>query len=132
MKSKHILNVVVFAILVSFFTACEYEFVEPKKPAPIVPPGDTISFSLNIVPIWNNGNKCTSCHGNGGSGGLNLLPDDAYNSIISNGLVDQAKPVNSKIYYYANPTSSNHSYKKYTVDEAEAVLQWIKDGAKNN
>lgn len=132
MKSKKILSLVAFAILVSLFTACEYEFVEPKKPAPIVPPGDTISFSLHIVPIWNNGNKCTSCHGNGGSGGLNLLPADAYNSIISNGLVDKVNTVNSKIYYYPNPTTSNHTFKKYTAAEAEAVLLWIKDGAKNN
>jgi|JFJP01.1.fsa_nt_gi hypothetical protein len=132
MKSNRIFSLVVFAIVVSFFTACEYEFVEPKQPVPIVPSGDTVSFSKHIVPIWNNGNNCTSCHGSGGSGGLNLLPEDAYNSIISNGLVDQAKPTNSKIYYYAYPTSSGHSYKKYSQVEADAVLLWIKDGSKNN
>jgi len=129
MKSKNILNFVAFAILISLFTACEYEFVVPT---PIVPNGDTVSFSRHIVPIWNNGDKCTSCHDDGGSGGLNLLKDDAYNSIKSNGLVDQAKPVNSKIYYYAKQSSSNHSYKKYTVEEAKAVLLWVEDGAKNN
>jgi hypothetical protein len=131
MKSKKILSLVAFAILVSLFTACEYEFVEPKKAAPIVPPGDTVSFSLHIVPIWNNSNKCTSCHKNGGTA-PNLLPDAAYSSLTSMELIDKANPVNSKIYYYPNPTSSNHSYKKYTADEAEAVLLWIKDGAKNN
>jgi hypothetical protein len=131
MKSKHILNLVVFAILVSFFTACEYEFVEPKKSVPIVPPGDTISFSLNIVPLWNNGNKCTSCHGDGGTA-PNLTPDNAYSSLTSMGLIDQTTPENSVIYAYPSPTSSTHNWKKYTVDEAAAILLWIEDGAKNN
>jgi hypothetical protein len=131
MKSNHILSLIVFAIVISFFTACEYEFVEPKKPVPIVPPGDTISFSLNIVPLWNNGNKCTSCHGDGGTA-PNLTPDGAYNSLTSLGLIDQATPENSVIYEYPSPASSTHNWKKYTVDEAAAILLWIEDGAKNN
>lgn len=131
MKSNHILSLIVFAVVISFFTACEYEFIEPKKPVPIVPPGDTISFSLNIVPIWNNGNKCTSCHGNGGTA-PNLTPDAAYNSLTSMGLIDQVTPENSVIYEYPSPASSTHSWKKYTVDEAAAILLWIEEGAKNN
>ncbi len=131
MKTNYILSYVVFAIVISFFTACEYEFVEPKKPAPIVPPGDTISFSLNIVPIWSNSSKCTSCHGNGGTA-PNLTASAAYSSITSMGLIDQATPENSLIYKYPSPATGTHNWKKYTADEAAAILLWIEDGAKNN
>jgi len=131
MKPKHIFNLLIFAMVVSFFTACEYDFIEPIKPTPIVPPGDTISFSLNIVPIWNNGNNCTSCHNTGGQA-PDLTPSAAYNSIISMGLIDQANPANSIIYLHPSPSTSGHSWKKYTIDEAAAILEWIEDGAKNN
>jgi hypothetical protein len=131
MKPKHIINLLIFAVGVSFFTACEYDFIEPKKSTPIVPPGDTVSFSINIVPIWNNSSKCTSCHKGGGQS-PDLSPSAAYSSITSMGLVDTATPANSIIYKYPNPSSSGHSWKKYTIDEAAAVLLWIQDGAKNN
>ena len=132
MKLNSIISLVVFAIVVSFFTSCEYEFIEPKKAAPIVPPGDTISFSLNIAPIWNNGTKCTSCHKGGGTA-PDLTPASAYNSITSMGLVDNTTPENSMIYKHPNPSNtSEHAWKKYTANEAAAVLMWIEDGAKNN
>lgn len=131
MKRNYIFKLAFLAVILGFFTACEYEFVEPIKSPPIVPPGDTISFSLNIVPIWSNNNNCTSCHKGGGTA-PDLTAGAAYNSITSSGLIDQTTPANSIIYTYANPSTATHSWKKYTSAEADAILQWIKDGAKNN
>lgn len=131
MKSNYLLKMISMLLLLGVFTACEYEFVDPIDPPPVVPPGDTISFSLNIVPIWNNNNNCTSCHKTGGTA-PDLTPSAAFNSITSMGLIDNANPENSGIYKIVEPASSTHGWKKYNTAEAAAVLQWIKDGAKNN
>lgn len=131
MKLNQIFKFICFAILVGFFTACEYEFVEPIKSPPIVPPGDSISFSLNIVPIWNNNNNCTSCHKGGGTP-PDLTAGAAFSSITNLGLINSTTPENSGIYIIPAPTSGTHGWKKYTSSEAAAILEWIKDGAKNN
>lgn len=133
MKLTQILKLISFAIFVSIFTACEYEYIDPIDPPPYIPPppGDSTSFSLEVVPIWNNNNNCTSCHKAGGNQ-PDLTADAAYSSITSQGLIDNTTPENSIIYIYPAPTSSTHTWKKYNSTEAATILQWIKEGAKNN
>ncbi len=124
--NKLILNGILMALFVIVIASCQYKFT--VEPVPIPPdPEDTISFSQEIVPIWDEQN-CTSCH-NGGQN-PDLTADNAYNSIITGGYVDTSDPAGSIIYYYALP-DGNH-YQKYTAVQALLVLTWIEQGALDN
>ncbi len=131
MKPQRILSLLLIAVFVSFFASCEYDFIKPEPTPPPPPPTDTVSFSLEVAPIFES-NSCTGCHKPNGAAGLDLTAANAYNSIISNGLVNTTDPESSKIYYYPHPTIGSHSYRYETVAEANTVLYWIEQGALDN
>ena len=106
--------------------ACTYDFIVKEELPPIdvtVP----VSFSTQIVPIFTN--SCVSCHKTGGQS-PDLSAANAYSSIKTMNLVNATTPESSIIYAF--PGSSSHSWKGYTASEAQLVLTWIQQGAKNN
>lgn len=107
-------------------TSCEYEFIDSEPES-----SDTakVSFKTDILPIFNTNDNCTSCHKTGFTP-PDLTEANAYNSIISTGLVDLATPKNSKIYKV--PGSSDHAWKSYTQSQSSKVLNWINQGAADN
>jgi hypothetical protein len=133
MKKIGIIFLTSFLALV--FTGCVYDFVIPEQVYQYNPGGSSgggssdISFSKNVETIFNTGNNCTACHKSGGTN-PDLTTGKAYASITS--LISTSSPETSKIYLYPAPTTSTHSHKKYTAAEATTVLNWIKQGAKNN
>lgn len=119
-------NVLVLSAIILITASCQYKFiVEPVVPPPN--PEDTISFSLQIEPIFTD-IGCVDCHPSFHK--PDLTPGNAYNSITSEGLVDTTNPEQSILYVHPSP-SGDH-YKKYTSADAALVLQWITQGAKNN
>lgn len=123
---KLLRNILVLVGIVSIAASCQYKFiVEPVVPPP--DPEDTIYFSQDIVPIWDE-QGCTGCH-NGGTS-PDLRPENAYNSITSTGLVDTEDPPASKIYYYPLPDGTH--YKVYTSAQAALILVWVEQGALDN
>ena len=117
---------IIMATLIMLLNSCEYKFiVEPVIPPP--DPGDTISFSLEIEPIFTD-NGCVSCHP--GLHSPDLTVGNAYNSITSTGLINTDNSELSIIYVKPSPTS-NH-YAKYTAGQASLVLIWIEQGALDN
>ncbi len=119
-------------LFIAALSSCQYDNITPEPVTPI----DTtqvISFATQIQPIFST-QKCTTCHKVGGSEpSPNLTEGNAYNSIISMNLVDLANPENSLIYWYPDPADTqHHTWQKYTANQAQLVLQWIKQGAKNN
>ncbi|NOX85981.1 MAG: hypothetical protein GXO86_08455 [Chlorobi bacterium] len=130
MKKYNILGFLA-VIFILFVASCQYKFiVEPVPPTP--PPGDTVSFSLDVIPIWNDGSNCVSCHSSSGGQKPHLTPNEAYDQINSMGLVDTQNPAESLIYKFPNPDTETHTWKKYTNAQAATVLHWIEQGAKNN
>ena len=131
MKIKYNYLVFIFIILMGLMSSCQYDtLVKPIIPPPN--PSETISFSKDILPIFNDNSNCTSCHYTGGQ-----FPDltyrHAYSSITDLGLVDLSNPKSSIIYQVPNlENNSSHTWKKYTDVQAQYVLQWIKQGALNN
>jgi hypothetical protein len=107
------------------FSSCEYVYIVPDKPDP----GDTISFSKQIIPIFKS--DCISCHNTGGTD-PDLTENNAYNSIISDGLTDTNDPESSILYDFPHPDTGTHTWKKYTKTQADLILFWIQQGAKNN
>ena len=84
-----------------------------------------------MLPIFTEGDNCTSCHNTGGTP-PDLSANNAYNSIISSGLVNTDDPQSSTIYDDVQPQTSTHSWKKYTTEESVLILTWITQGAENN
>ena len=125
MKKHSIFLIVILVTLL--FAGCKYDFILPEEVAPI-DPNVPISFSTQIAPIFSTGDKCTSCHKSGGQT-PDLTSANAYSQIVP-GLVNLTTPETSMIYAF--PGSSSHSWKGYTANEASLVLEWIKQGAKNN
>jgi mono/diheme cytochrome c family protein len=107
--------------------SCQYDFVvEPAPPDP----GDTISFSATILPIFNE--NCVSCHGVGGIA-PDLSEQNAYSSLQTSGMINKDIPEDSEIYTYPSASyTDKHIWKKYTETEAALVLLWIEQGALNN
>ena len=115
--------------LTLIFNACTYDYIVKEELPPIdvtVP----VSFSTQIVPIFTN--SCVACHKTGGQA-PDLTAANAYNSIKTMNLVNTATPESSVIYTEPNPANTSvHAWKKYTAAEAQLVLTWIQQGAKNN
>ena len=108
--------------------ACSYDFIVKEELAPVDPTVD-ILFATQIAPIFANG--CISCHKAGGQA-PDLSAATAYANIKSMNLVSTATPATSLIYTYPSPTTTIHTWKKYSASEAQLVLTWIQQGAKNN
>lgn len=129
MKKQNIfLIMVLFAI---FISSCKYNFIVPieeEVPVDTIPGDQPVSFATQIQPIFTN--KCVSCHKSGGTA-PNLAAGSSYNQVVP-ALVNLGKPEESDIYTFPAPTTSKHSWKKYNSSEANLVLTWIKEGAKNN
>ncbi len=121
--------IVVLVMLISLTNSCTYKFVEPESIG--LNPTDTVSFSTQIIPIFTSNNNCTTCHKPGATS-PDLTAANAYNELNSKNLIDLNDAANSKIYYYCEPSSTSHSWKKYSENEAAAVLLWITQGAHNN
>lgn len=117
MKKHTILLVFVLSLLI--FGGCKYDFILPEE----VPVVNDVKFSTQIVPVFAE--KCVLCHN---IQAPVLTSDAAYSQIVPN-YVNTAAPSSSEIYTV--PTSGTHGA---TVSAAQAalILQWIKEGAKNN
>lgn len=132
MKSSNLnrfrLMFAVLAFCAVGISGCQYEFIEPERV--IVDPTVEIKFSQEIAPIFSNNNNCTACHRTGATA-PDLTAERAYNSIVP-ALINTANPEQSTIYWFTHPNSTTHNWKKYTLAEAALILEWIKQGAKNN
>jgi hypothetical protein len=127
---RKIISIIALVALTIYMGSCSYKFNEPEV-GPVINPNDTISFANQIAPIFNTNNNCISCHGIGGTS-PDLTTANAFNELTSKGLINTSDAAQSKIYYYLEPNSASHSQKKYTTSEAQLVLLWITQGAKNN
>ncbi len=123
-------NIYFLLFVIGFLlNACSYDFIVKEELAPVDPTVD-ILFATQIAPIFTNG--CISCHKTGGQAPDLTSAASAYSNIKSMNLVSTATPTTSLIYTYPSPTSTLHTWKKYSAAEAQLVLTWIQQGAKNN
>jgi len=106
-----------------FISSCKYDTILPV----VVIPVNNVSFATQVAPIFSTGNKCTSCHKPGATS-PDLTLADAYASIVPQ-YVSLTTPESSVVY--VNASSGNHKA-TVTATQAALILQWIKEGAKNN
>jgi len=121
---KILKTLLIFAAAAFLLSACEYEWIEPDLP----PISDNVSFSADVLPIFNGGCNSGACHGAGGTA-PDLSEGGAYNALTNGGYIDVDTPEASLIYTSIK-TGSMKSYAK--AGDAEIILAWIKQGAENN
>jgi len=85
---------------------------------------DTVSYSLDIQPVWDN--KCVSCH-NGGRD-PDLRPENSYVSLMSGGYINIDEPEESELMKKLYGSHDSRA----TEGEKQLILAWIDEGAKNN
>jgi hypothetical protein len=91
-----------------------------------------VSFSKDIIPIFNQSCNSAGCHNMGGIP-PDLSPTNAYNALKSGNYINASSAENSELYQWmigqrALPmplSGPNQNYNAY-------VLAWIKQGALNN
>jgi mono/diheme cytochrome c family protein len=103
--------------------ACEYEWIEVDKP--VVP--DVLSYATDIQPRFDNG--CISCHAPGGPA-PDLTAGNSYNDLFAKNLIDTVAPDQSVLYMEV--VKGGGMYTFAAPDDAEFILKWIEQGAKNN
>ena len=119
---------ILMVLLVAILAGCSYNWVLPEATVDPNPDGEPVSYSKQIQPIFTN--KCVSCHNTGGTS-PDLSTGKSYAQVVP-AQVNLTTPAESGIYTFPAPSTSVHSWKKYSANEATLVLIWIQEGAKNN
>lgn len=129
---KFLRLILVVSVLAFLCTDCRYSFIVPED-VPEINPEDPnapqVSFAQEIQPIFTA--NCVSCHTTGKQR-PDLSEGNAFNSLNSSRYINDSNPAESLIYQHPHPDSNTHKQKKYTAAQAQLVLTWITQGAKNN
>ncbi len=126
MKYKEaIKSLLVAGMLAGGLSACTYETIKPAKPAEVP---STVSFSVNVQPIFNKTCAAPGCHSKSGKA-PDLTAGSSYTSLTAYGYLDTDVPNQSIIYQKITVGTM----KKYSSDQdAAIILKWIEQGALTN
>lgn len=93
---------------------------------------EQVSFSQDILPIFNQSCNSPACHG-AGAVPPDLSPASAYNALQAGGYINTSSPASSELYLWMRgerglpmPLSGPNATYNATV------LAWITQGALNN
>lgn len=119
---------ILMGLVVVQSVSCKYDDVLPLEPDP----GVQISFSEDIIPIFNASCNFSGCHTSGGPA-PDLRAGTAYEALFAGSYIDTLQPLNSELYLWMAgerdqdmpPQGTNLSY-------VATVKLWIEQGAKNN
>ena len=117
------------ALLTLFsFSACEKAYLTSKQVEITTP----VSFSADLIPIFNESCATPNCHVNGGAP-PNLMASDAYDQLTQLGYVDTSNAEESILYKLMTSTSNPMPPNGLLpAEEIAYVLAWIEQGAQNN
>ncbi|MDX1407344.1 MAG: hypothetical protein R3330_04405 [Saprospiraceae bacterium] len=129
MRLGHLLFAFALTAALVLNQGCYYDQVLPEPdPEPI----DTVSFSMDVIPIFNMSCNTSSCHG-AGAVAPDLSPANAYQALSTGGYINVTEPELSELYQWMRGnrdipmpiTGPNSEYNGI-------VLAWIKQGALDN
>ncbi len=127
MIMKYLNQKLLVGIIAAFIVGgCYYDTVlEPEV-------SGQVSFSGDIIPIFNTSCNSVGCHSTGGVR-PDLSPANAYNALINGGYISTSAPESSELYRWmrgerALPMPLSGPNANYNA----TVLAWIKQGALNN
>ena len=93
---------------------------------------DDVSFSNDIIPIFNQSCNSAGCHNTGGAA-PDLTASNAFQALNSGGYINTASPDQSELYLWMKgdrrlPMPLSGPNQNYNA----TVLAWISQGAQNN
>lgn len=116
------------ALVLMVNPSCNYDYLEPVE---IIIP-DTVSFSENILPIFDDNCAKSGCHVTG-SIAPDLTPANAWFELWVYGFVDTTDAQSSILYERISSASDPMPPTgKMTEDKVQLILAWIEQGALNN
>jgi hypothetical protein len=122
---KKIIILIISLLSVMSWQSCQYDWVVPEEV--IVP--DVVSFSADIIPIFDRGCNMSGCHSVGGFA-PDLTPANAYADLFAENQIDLNTPKNSILYRKIIQGGSMYIYTQ--PGDADIILKWIEDGALDN
>ncbi len=137
MKSQHLrltlLVLVSLLVLLGVFTSCEYEeILPPDDEIPIDTTAPPVSFSLDIIPLFNSSCNTSGCHSLGGVE-PDLSPNNAYGELTTKGYLNLDDPVQSEFYQWiAGNRRIPMPIAGPDPEINRLVLTWITQGAPDN
>ncbi|MFZ4543747.1 MAG: hypothetical protein ACOYOA_06840 [Saprospiraceae bacterium] len=127
-------NTIIMAVV--FMSAVVFSLSSCYKDSTVYPDTEEItrqvSFTTDILPIFNESCAVSGCHSNGGKA-PNLSTASAFNSLTVGNYINTGDPESSVLYQWmagkkATPMPIVGINKNYNA----LVLAWIKQGANSN
>lgn len=117
-----------FLLLLGIISACKKDFFEPPPPLDLATP---VSFTTDILPIFETNCYGAGCHDKGIA--PDLTPGNAYDQLNMLGYVDTTNAEGSTLYMrMTSATNPMPPSGKLSGEKTNKILAWIKQGAKNN
>lgn len=129
MKRRIAIGFVFATFLILGLNGCYKDVISPGSD-PNGPP-QYVSFSGDLVPLFNTHCNSTGCHDDLPSHAPSLVPDKAYNALTKGGYVNTAVP-NSSTVYVVVQTGAMPPTGALNAKDAQLILDWIRNGAPNN
>lgn len=116
-------------VITGIISGCYKDVIKPGSD-PNGPP-QFVSFSGDLIPIFNASCNSSGCHDAVPAHAPSLVPDKAYNALHSGGYVNTAVPNQSTIYVVCF-TAQMPPTGALKASDTQKILDWIRNGAPNN
>ena len=118
--------ILLFMLSAMVLASCVWDEIPPPN-IPDIPTDSSLSFSTNIIPIFESSCATSNCHD--GSWKPNLTANVAYQELTTKGYINTSSPADSKLYQKID----GGSMQQYATDqERYLILRWIEEGAEDN
>jgi hypothetical protein len=118
--------ILLFMLSAMGLASCVWDEIPPPE-IPNIPEDSSLSFSNDIVPIFESSCAVSGCHD--GTWKPNLTANVAYDQLTTGGYINSSTPSDSKLYMKID----GGSMQQYATDEDRyLILRWITEGAEDN
>jgi hypothetical protein len=123
-------GIFLFFFSISLFTRCEYKDIPPA----VFQLPDTVSFSKDIIPIFDINCSIPGCHSHvDPAASLDLSDAYAYDQLWKHKEIDTIHATQSVLYIQVNSISNPMPPSGRLPDRSVAlILSWIEQKAKKN
>lgn len=128
LKIKSIKILVTLGFIVSFgLSSCEWKEYDPEADGI-----ENVSFTNDIMPIFNQSCNTIGCHSENGIA-PDLSPANAFQDLRDKNMIDLTTPENSELYIRMTDIKSPMPLDGIlSGQKTKTVLVWIQEGAQNN